>query len=145
MKNIPGLLIAFLFIISCNNKPAESKKEEAVNTAADSIAPPKPGGDRDAHGCIPSAGYTWSAVKNKCIRIFEDGTRLNSFRGDEKSAYVVFDDSGKKAEAYIPEVDIPVILAPDPALPHTWVNSEWRLEKETKLVLKKGGAIEFME
>lgn len=32
------------------------------------------GNDRDPHGFIGSAGYTWSLVKNKCIRIFEEGT-----------------------------------------------------------------------
>jgi hypothetical protein len=30
------------------------------------------GGDRDVNGCIGSAGYTWCAVKNKCIRPFEE-------------------------------------------------------------------------
>ncbi len=30
------------------------------------------GGDRDAHGCIPSAGYTWCETKQKCLRPFEE-------------------------------------------------------------------------
>lgn len=30
------------------------------------------GGDRDGHGCIPSAGYSWCAEKQKCIRVWED-------------------------------------------------------------------------
>jgi hypothetical protein len=30
------------------------------------------GGDRDAHGCIPSAGYTWCEVKQSCIRAWEE-------------------------------------------------------------------------
>ncbi len=30
------------------------------------------GGDRDEHGCIGSAGYTWCAVKNKCLRSWEE-------------------------------------------------------------------------
>ncbi len=30
------------------------------------------GNDRDAHGCIGSAGYTWCAVKNKCLRVWEE-------------------------------------------------------------------------
>ncbi len=30
------------------------------------------GGDRDAHGCIGSAGYTWCATKNKCLRTWEE-------------------------------------------------------------------------
>ncbi len=29
------------------------------------------GGDRDAHGCIPSAGYAWCASLNQCIRPWE--------------------------------------------------------------------------
>lgn len=30
------------------------------------------GGDRDAHGCIGSAGYSWCEVKNKCLRVWEE-------------------------------------------------------------------------
>jgi len=29
------------------------------------------GGDRDAHGCIGSAGYTYSQIKKDCVRTFE--------------------------------------------------------------------------
>lgn len=31
------------------------------------------GGDKDAHGCIPSAGYSWCAKTSKCIRPWEHG------------------------------------------------------------------------
>lgn len=30
------------------------------------------GGDRDAHGCIPSAGYSWCEAKQKCLRTWEE-------------------------------------------------------------------------
>lgn len=30
------------------------------------------GGDRDEHGCIPSAGYQWCEAKQKCIRPWEE-------------------------------------------------------------------------
>lgn len=30
------------------------------------------GGDRDAHGCIGSAGYTWCEAKQKCLRTWEE-------------------------------------------------------------------------
>jgi len=38
---------------------------------------PKPekhivGNDKDIHGCIASAGYTWCAKKGKCIRPWEE-------------------------------------------------------------------------
>lgn len=32
---------------------------------------PKVGGDRDAHGCIPSAGYSWNAERKVCVRQWE--------------------------------------------------------------------------
>ncbi len=31
-----------------------------------------PGSDRDAHGCIGSAGYTWCEAKQKCLREWEE-------------------------------------------------------------------------
>lgn len=34
-------------------------------------APPITGGDRDAHGCIGSAGYSWCARSAQCERPWE--------------------------------------------------------------------------
>ena len=30
------------------------------------------GSDKEEHGCIGSAGYTWCEVKNKCLRTWEE-------------------------------------------------------------------------
>ena len=30
------------------------------------------GGDKDVHGCIPSAGYSWCEEKQKCLRVWEE-------------------------------------------------------------------------
>ncbi len=38
------------------------------NTVPDNIV----GGDKDAHGCIGSAGYSWCEAKNKCLRVWEE-------------------------------------------------------------------------
>ncbi len=40
-------------------------------------SPPGPepqivGGDRDEHGCIGSAGYSWCELKQKCLRVWEE-------------------------------------------------------------------------
>ncbi|MCA8275556.1 hypothetical protein LGN17_24020 [Burkholderia sp. AU30280] len=34
-------------------------------------APPMVGSDRDAHGCIPSAGYSWCEATQQCERPWE--------------------------------------------------------------------------
>jgi len=39
---------------------------------------PMPGSDRDAHGCIPSAGYTWCAELSKCIQPWETNCTFES-------------------------------------------------------------------
>ncbi len=41
-------------------------------TTAD-MATPATGDARDAHGCIASAGYQWSPLRQACVRIFEAG------------------------------------------------------------------------
>jgi hypothetical protein len=33
---------------------------------------PMVGSDKDEHGCIGSAGYTWCPIKNKCLRTWEE-------------------------------------------------------------------------
>lgn len=33
--------------------------------------PPAPGSDRDEHGCIPSAGYSWCERTSQCERPWE--------------------------------------------------------------------------
>ncbi|MDD5098750.1 MAG: eight-cysteine-cluster domain-containing protein [Candidatus Colwellbacteria bacterium] len=30
------------------------------------------GGDRDEHGCLPAAGYSWCDAKQKCLRVWEE-------------------------------------------------------------------------
>lgn len=41
-----------------------------------------PGSDRDAHGCIPSAGYAWCSKTGACERPFE----LAAAKGFENTA-----------------------------------------------------------
>lgn len=47
-----------------------SKKQETDNNS-DSLKniPQAVGNDRDEHGCLASAGYTWSEVQKDCIRL----------------------------------------------------------------------------
>ncbi len=39
--------------------------------------PPIVGGDKDAHGCIGSAGYQWCEVKQKCLRVWEEACTIS--------------------------------------------------------------------
>jgi len=35
------------------------------------------GGQKDEHGCLGPAGYSWCAPKNKCLRIWEEQCYIN--------------------------------------------------------------------
>ena len=67
------LLILLCLLAACACSPRSENQGQAPAQA------PVAGADRDAHGCIPSAGYTWSPVRGACIRLFEDGVRFEEY------------------------------------------------------------------
>src|SRR4030042_1984336 len=48
------------------------KSSSTVITPSPVPTQPLVGNDRDKHGCIPSAGYSWCEVKQKCLRTWEE-------------------------------------------------------------------------
>jgi len=46
------------------------------------------GGDRDKHGCIGSAGYSWCESKKKCLRIWEESCLSPSFTAGKMNILV---------------------------------------------------------
>ncbi|WP_394846768.1 hypothetical protein LZC95_04800 [Pendulispora brunnea] len=83
-KIVRGVLCmaGFIVVAACSKPPATTPAPtEATSGAASASsppesesarpAPPMPGSDRDAHGCIGSAGYQWCAKENKCVRSWE--------------------------------------------------------------------------
>lgn len=52
------LLLSFSFISACSQESTADGDE-------------MPGGDRDAHGCIASAGYSWCPRTEQCERPWE--------------------------------------------------------------------------
>ncbi|MCX6772526.1 MAG: hypothetical protein NTV88_02015 [Candidatus Micrarchaeota archaeon] len=55
--------------VSTAPAPTPQPVAPAKNTTQQNV--PAPGSDRDAHGCIPSAGYSWCDVLQQCIRPWE--------------------------------------------------------------------------
>ncbi|MDR3023198.1 hypothetical protein [Chryseobacterium sp.] len=64
------------------------------------------GGDRDVHGCIGSAGYTYSQLKNDCIKTFNQKIKLKEVSSDKSytsMTAIIFTKDMKKAEVFIPD------------------------------------------
>ncbi|WP_027380763.1 hypothetical protein [Chryseobacterium daeguense] len=93
------------------------------------------GGDSDAHGCKGSAGYTYSQIKNDCVRLFEEKIQLDEVKpknGSKSMTAVIFSKDMKKAEVFLPDMKKSLILTKQ-AKTNTWKNGSYSL-----LTLKKG-------
>jgi len=141
-----ALLTAFIFTtsVSCNNQK-ETRKEEnkvladSVQPKKDSITPPITGNDKDEHGCIGSAGYTWSVIKNDCIRLFESGIRLKQNGDDDStgmSAFIILSKDEKQVELFLPDRKTSLMM------PRSGVegNEQW-VADDFKLFPWKGGYV----
>lgn len=71
IAEIAVLVVAAFLLFGYGRGPASDTGGNAHNgtvVANDTLV----GGDRDAHGCIGSAGYTWCATKQECLRVWEE-------------------------------------------------------------------------
>ncbi len=87
MKKTFTLSIAALAFAACNNgtpQQADNAAEEPTTPQQETMV----GDDRDEHGCIGSAGYSWSALRGECIQVFEVGTRLNPMDVEQEEAVI---------------------------------------------------------
>lgn len=103
------------------------------------------GNDKDDKGCVASAGYTWSELKNNCIRPFEVGIRLNPAteikQGDAVySAFAVLEENGDRAELFIPNEKLPLMLVRE-SEGKPYVKDDWKLQTTKGYKLMKGDSL----
>ncbi|PZR22978.1 MAG: hypothetical protein DI539_04145 [Flavobacterium psychrophilum] len=142
MKKLIMLSAMAFILFSC-----DGILKDRSNDGTDAISDKKVvlGTDKDEHGCVHSAGYRWSKLKEECIRVFEEGYRLNlidELKGESmnKSAFVVFEEDGDRAELFLPDNDEAIML--ERAKEGTpYVGSDWSLELQKKYSLKKNGRL----
>ena len=127
MKKHPYLILLLALLlggcISRNNG-------RAIPASADStITQVVVGADRDEHGCIRSAGYCWSEVRQACIRPFEEGIRMVSATDPEATscAYLVFSADSARAELFLPDTEASAVLDRRPL---SQGGSAWNVEDD---------------
>ena len=94
--------------------------------------PPIAGGARDAHGCIGSAGYEYSTLRERCIRVFVDGVRLDpvATTADEVvSAFAVFPapPAPDRVEIFPPSGHSAMLTRQAQSGEGVWLGAEWKL------------------
>jgi len=146
MKKVFLVAIIVGLCFSCGKKTAEQQnevkqeepiKQEAREDSADVVV----GNDADEHGCKASTGYTWSVLKNECVKLSEVGTVLRHYdEGKEYNtvAYVIFD--GDKAELFL-DTQKDAIMLVRKSEGESWINGDYILIPWKGYVLKKGDDI----
>lgn len=143
MRKILFLFAIIATIISCRDLGGSSGdagiKRDSLGTVV--------GTDKDDKGCVTSAGYKWSVLKNNCIRPFEVGVRLNpvaEIKTEDAviSAFVVLEDEGNRAELYVPSEKSSVLLErkseKDP-----YLKDDWKLLTVKGFQLMKGDSLMY--
>ncbi len=82
------------------------------------VVPQMVGNDRDEHGCIGSAGYTWSNLKNRCVQLFAEGIKLIPAGPNATddlttlilNSFLVFSNDQMHAELYMPNQKLPILF-----------------------------------
>jgi hypothetical protein len=145
MKKPVILLAAVFCLFSCDYILKKQEKTTTEPMASDAITVSD--AEKDENGCVPSAGYHWSILRNDCIRPVEEGIRLNSVEKIEddsaiKSAFVVFSDDKDKAELFFPATTTSVIL--EKKDDNKYEGNGWNLHSDKGYSLKKGGTLLYV-
>lgn len=140
MKKPVLLLFASLSILSCDfiMKPHDTEANEAAASKKVVL-----GTDKDENGCVASAGYRWSVIKDECIRPVEECYRLNSIEqlaseSDVSSVYVAFEENGDRAELFLPGTTKSVLLKKE-GKNAPYKDKNWILYSQNGYKLKKNG------
>src|SRR5690606_36667926 len=111
------IILTGFSLISCDKilkQNNDSQIESKENTFQEKV-----GGDEDEHGCISSAGYTWSNLREDCVQLFEVAYRLNpvsDLTNDDAtdvaviSAFVLFNEDKSAVEIFLPEIESGMII-----------------------------------
>lgn len=144
-----GLLVILLVVIftSCDfilkdKKDTYQNKTEFITNGGKEVI-----GDTDMNGCATSAGYRWSSLRKDCIRVFEEGFRLNpvedqvgSFENElednDVSCFVIFSQDMKQAEVFLPLTKESIILNSGTSN-KIYTSKNWKLHKDNLLLSYK--------
>ena len=66
------LIVATAIVLFGGVFAYEFMQTESFPVVAPAVSQKLIGGDKDSHGCLPAAGYSWCEAKQKCLRAWEE-------------------------------------------------------------------------
>ncbi len=73
------IIIPASFLAGCSKNLSPTTNEDSWPTPQIEVTSTEPliGGQKDEHGCLGPAGYSWCPSKNKCLRTWEEACTLD--------------------------------------------------------------------
>lgn len=110
--------------------------------------------DLDGDACAFQAGYRWSTLREDCIRVFEEGFRLNpinlndgnpeenELEDNDVSCFLIFNSAKNKAEVFLPNKTQSLLLE-QKNTQGLYSNEGWELDSRKGLTLRFKDEIRF--
>jgi hypothetical protein len=138
-----SILVVLALLTACTSSTQKTSNSNKDSSSAPSAA----GADADEHGCRASTGFQWSNLREKCIKVFEEGIKLDpgeAITDKTTVAFVIFNDDNSKAEIFMPSETSSVTLERKGPRIASWNNGDWQLElKGANYILKKKDVIQY--
>lgn len=143
------LVCTGVLLVSCGSRSGADKNAQTVDSTAQTAVV---GNDKDEHGCIASAGYTWCEVQKDCIRLWEKGVRMNAVSDAGKTLFLVFSPDSTQVELFFSEEGAPNEILDRRNLPvggYAWnvedddtknvrlENGKWTVSQRAKLIYQQ--------
>ena len=137
------LVFGLLFVVfSCKERTKTTVDNFLENDQTENIVV---GDQTDKEGCLTSARYIHSKIKNDCVRPFDIGIRLNPKSNPENEnavlvAYLILSEDTFEAEVFLPSQEASVIFLRT-AEGQPWMYQDWLLIADEGYVLKKNDEV----
>jgi hypothetical protein len=139
-KSLYIFAILLVFLVSCKPTKEDSFLDDSDGLVESIVDSTLVGIDKDENGCLASAGYTYSKVNKECVKAFT-GIQLNPINkptneDETLSVYVLFDETGDKAEVFMPSQQSIVLTRESEGKP--WIYKNYQLIPWKGYVFKDG-------
>lgn len=129
-----GISLITLALLSCNSQKSDNnaQKQDSTTTAATDTTHKVPivGADQDEHGCKASAGYSWSVIKQECVRPFELETKFKDLNNNTLAGYALFSKDKKQVEIFASEFKPTIVLSSTGTESYTSTDQKYKMEKD---------------
>lgn len=115
-KQLFPLIATTCLLVACSGGDKTPPLDPAsaapgADAATQQAAEQPAGGEKDAHGCLPSAGQTWSTMHKECVQLLDIADiRLIDPANEDLAVYVILSKDKKKAEVFAADIPDGVIL-----------------------------------